>query len=116
MKELNQLSVTPLEEKKWKLTKSWKILVDSNKITIPKGFTFDFATVPRLFWIFASPATGKYRKPALVHDWMYATKYKTKSYADNVFLRNMTYYGVGWLKRYLMYIAVVIFGRGNYDN
>ena len=43
-------------------------------VEIPNGFITDFASVPRLFWnIF--PPIGNYRNAAIVHDYLYRTRF-----------------------------------------
>jgi len=78
-------------------------------IQVPKGFVTDFASIPQLFWSIAPP-TGKYASAAVVHDYLYATHTTTKAVADKVFLILMQRYGVGYIKRKIMYYAVRMFG------
>lgn len=40
------------------------------KITVPKGFTTNFASIPRVFWRLLPPR-GRYNRAAIVHDWLY---------------------------------------------
>ncbi len=61
--------------RKWKLMENWKyeLVADdgkSNTIIIPKGFVFDGASIPRIFWFFLSPI-GLLLIPALIHDYGY---------------------------------------------
>ena len=60
--------------RKWTLVEDWDyILVDEEgekTIRIPKGFTFDGASIPRPFWSFLSPV-GLLLIPALLHDYGY---------------------------------------------
>ena len=115
MIEISELSITPIGERRWKTNKCWKFKINKIKYKIPKGFIFDFATVPRILWSLFPPATGNYRKPALIHDWMYINSHKTKQFADKIFLQNLKTYNVGFLKRTIMYVGVRIFGNGNYN-
>ncbi len=43
---------------------------DGWQITVPKGFTSDFASIPRVLWT-VIPPRGKYNRPAFVHDLLY---------------------------------------------
>ncbi len=57
--------------RQWKLTVDWNYtLSDGTKIVIPKGFIFDGATIPRLFWSILSPV-GLFLIPSLIHDYAY---------------------------------------------
>ena len=83
------------------------------KITVPKGFVTDFASVPRIFWnIF--PPIGRYTKACIIHDYMYDNAIKTKKEADLIFYQAMDVLGVPKWKRLVMYWAVRVFGRGEY--
>ena len=43
------------------------------RITIPEGFVYDGATVPRWLWtLIGMTPDGLHRAAALMHDWMYA--------------------------------------------
>ena len=41
---------------------------------IPKGFVFDGASIPRIFWVFIAP-TGTLLLPGLVHDYAFKHNY-----------------------------------------
>lgn len=83
-------------------------------VSVPVGFETDLASVPRFLWSILPPM-GNYLEAAIVHDFMYRTSYKTKSYADNVFRENMKRYGVKKWKVKTMYFFVRLFGRGSYS-
>ena len=84
-------------------------LESGRRFIIPAGFVTDFASVPRCFW-FILPPMGRYGKAALLHDWLYYTKYLPRSEADRVFLEVMLMMGVRSWKAYVMYSAVRLFG------
>ena len=94
----------------WKLIKDYTVEVNGRKITIPKGFKTDFASVPRFLWNLIPPF-GRYGIPAIVHDYLYYSCELPKKEADEIFYRLMLERGVPKLKAYLMYIAVRLFGR-----
>ncbi|EEI9680891.1 DUF1353 domain-containing protein [Salmonella enterica] len=87
---------------------------NSDVISVPAGFITDLASVPRIFWTFMPP-DGKYAKAAIIHDYLYDNALRTKKEADRIFLDGMTVLGVPKWKRIVMYLAVRIFGRGNYS-
>lgn len=79
--------------------------------TIPKGFRFDGASIPRFFWrIMGHPLSTDTLKAALVHDFLYATEMVSRKNADFLFRELMRVNRVPFLKRYLMYAAVRFFG------
>ncbi|EBV2374764.1 DUF1353 domain-containing protein [Salmonella enterica] len=87
---------------------------NSDAISVPAGFVTDLATVPRIFWS-VMPPDGKYAKAAIIHDYLYDNALRTKKEADLIFLDGMAVLGVPKWKRIVMYLAVRIFGRGNYS-
>ncbi|EBD5548504.1 DUF1353 domain-containing protein [Salmonella enterica] len=87
---------------------------NSDVIEVPAGFVTDLATVPRVFWS-VMPPDGKYAKAAIIHDYLYDNALRTKKKADLIFLDGMAVLGVPKWKRIVMYLAVRIFGRGNYS-
>ncbi|EAO0947453.1 DUF1353 domain-containing protein [Salmonella enterica] len=87
---------------------------ESDVIEVPAGFVTDLATVPRIFWS-VMPPDGKYAKAAIIHDYLYDNALRTKKEADLIFLDGMAVLGVPKWKRIVMYLAVRIFGRGNYS-
>ncbi|ECP7106303.1 DUF1353 domain-containing protein [Salmonella enterica] len=87
---------------------------NSDVISVPAGFVTDLATIPRIFWS-VMPPDGKYAKAAIIHDYLYDNALRTKKKADLIFLDGMAVLGVPKWKRIVMYLAVRIFGRGNYS-
>ena len=60
-----------LSIRQWRVCEDWHYtLRDGTDIVIPKGFTFDGASIPRPLWMFLSP-TGLLFIPGLVHDYAY---------------------------------------------
>ncbi|EJO2706043.1 DUF1353 domain-containing protein [Salmonella enterica] len=87
---------------------------ENDVIEVPAGFVTDLASVPRIFWVLLPP-DGKYAKAAIIHDYLYDNALRTKKEADKIFLDGMTVLGVPKWKRIIMYWAVRMFGRGNYE-
>jgi hypothetical protein len=79
--------------------------------TVPVDSLTDFATIPRLFWNIVHPI-GRHTKAAIVHDYLYTTASLTKRQADYVFWYLMKQNGVGAIRRWFMWAAVRIFGKG----
>jgi len=86
--------------------------------TVREGFVFDWASIPRLFWMILPPAglTGNpYGIAALFHDWICRHKKIggqpcTRYDADRVFLEIMLYIGVHPIIAQTMYRAVRMAG------
>lgn len=91
-------------------------------ITVPIGFITDFASTPEFVWSLGMPKSGIYDPAAVVHDYLYVQAGHLpgrgdqipKSTADLIFQDALKFLGVGNPKRWMMYIAVKEFGKGNY--
>ena len=59
-----------LSTRNWELTQDWKYNIDGTEYMIPKGFTFDGASIPKFLRTFFSPV-GVLLIGGLVHDYMY---------------------------------------------
>ena len=105
------LVVSPLADgRTWYLWKPFGYTTDDNKsIVVQAGFVTDFASVPRPLWWFLPP-WGKYGNAAVIHDFCYAEQICNRKWADKIFLEAMKELGVKPFIRYVMYIAVRLFG------
>ena len=93
------------------LTELTYTTLEGVSITVPRDFITDGASIPKACWsIIGSPFTGKYKRAAMIHDWLYHTLVTTRIYADRVFLEIMKERGVSLWKRLSMYRAVRTFG------
>ena len=84
------------------------------EITVPEGFSNDFASVPRIplaFWLAGDTA----HRSGVVHDYLYSVK-APRNLADEVFMACMKAEGVPGWRRSLMYAAVRAFGGGYYQD
>lgn len=106
-----------LDGEKWELLTQFEYHVGSypsdDVIRVPAGFVTDLASVPRAFWSILPPH-GEYAKAAIIHDYLYTIGLRSKKYADDVFMEAMTVLGVAWWRRKVMYLAVRLFGKGNF--
>ena len=108
------LVVTPLADgRTWVLLDEFSYDVgregSGDTVHVPPKFMTDFASVPRLLW-WVFPQWGKYGNAAVIHDWGYWSKERTRKETDRIFLEGMEVLGVGSVKRQLMYYAVRLFG------
>ena len=93
------------------LVNDYDILVLGVRYTIPKGFEWDGASIPGIFWslLFVTPFHHTVRRAGLVHDYLY-TQDVYRPLADVVFLKLMKEDGCNWVQRCVMYLAVRCFG------
>lgn len=97
----------------------YKVISSDNAyyIKIKKGFEYDGASIPKIFWwLIGSPFSGKYRLAATVHDALYATQLLSKDKADDIFYNIMIEDGVSKWKALLMYSAVKAGGYFAYND
>ena len=96
-----------------KLRRNMTYYIGHKTITVPKGFTCDGMSVPRLFWCIVSPAIHQHTIAAsILHDWMYRKHPQgvSRKQADVIFYAIMRNDGVPKWKALLAYIGVRLFG------
>lgn len=107
------LTVTKIGPRLWRVERQFIYFVgeeNSNEfITVPRGFTTDFASVPRLFWTILPP-DGTYTQAAVLHDFLYHTQQYSRKRSDEIFLEAMAVLKVWWVRRRIIYMAVRLFG------
>lgn len=85
-------------------------------ITVPEGFVTDLASVPRFLRDRkAFDVNGLSRRPAVLHDYLYATGKGGKTFADEVFHAALRTEGVGAMNAWMFYQAVNWFGGVAYE-
>lgn len=107
------LKVTPTDDgKRWVLLDDFEYYQSANiesKIKIPKGFITDYASIPRVFWVFLPPYQKLYGKPAILHDYLcvmnHLTKHPELKEVDGVSLPDNQPYTV-WGKNENKYITI----------
>lgn len=110
----NVLIVSPLADgKSWLLHDPFGYAVGSENsddvIDVPVGFMTDFASVPRpLWWLF--PRWGLYGNAAVIHDYLYWDRSRSRKESDNIFLEAMQVLEVGFVTRNLLFLGVRVGG------
>lgn len=92
--------VTPLE---------YQSDVLGETITVRAGFVTDFASIPRIPFIYDVLGNIAH-EPAVIHDWLYFVDTFTRKKCDQALLEAMKVNGVSWFKRYQIYWGVRIGG------
>lgn len=107
-----EVEVLP-DGRKFKLTRPFTYHIGTKfsrkYISVPKGFITDFASTPNFLWWWLPPF-GKYTKAAVIHDYIYQTKSRTRKEADQIFKEAMIVGGTRKWKAKLMYWGVRIGG------
>src|SRR5262245_10385175 len=81
----------------------------TQRVTVPRGFVTDLASVPRLFWVLISPA-GRHGHAAILHDWLYWIQTVSRHAADHVLDLAMKDVAVPTITRSVIFSAVRAFG------
>jgi hypothetical protein len=101
----------------YEVTKDYTYQYGATKITVPKGFRYDRASIPRAFWVIIDKDSLSNVAP-LFHDFLYrnggklpnnlVTPYRSfsREETDKLFLELMTNCGVDFLRRQAAYEAV----------
>ena len=100
----------PLPLRRWGKARQWRLVEDFvyRGWRIPAGFITDGASVPRiLYWLFEP--TGVLFIPAILHDYLYATKLVPRSMADRMFRENVIKES-NVIAGYLAWVGVRLFG------
>lgn len=117
-KFLDKIVVEPLPNgKDWQLQHEVRYITkDGRVIYIPAGFITDFASIPWVFRRLFQPATGKHRKAAVVHDWIFRTADSPFTFeeANEIFNDIMILSKTENWKRTLIYNGVKFGGRSSY--
>lgn len=101
---------------KWQTQAAFSVtLKDGRRVTVPAGFVYDKASVPRFVWAYIPRDDKDIVDAALVHDYLYTVqkiegKWIPRETADAVFLELMERAGARLDKRRLAYRAVRCFG------
>ena len=88
---------------------------DIGQLVVPKGFWFDGASIPALFWqITFSPFDPRVLTGALVHDWLYTSKQTSREGADKTLSKYLLYGGAGSFRTGVVEKAVRLCGESSW--
>ena len=76
---------------------------------VPVGFVCDGASVPRILWAYASPWSGPWNRPAVLHDYLLKMKRHPRELCDEIFLDALLSCGCSRTRSALMYLAVSLY-------
>lgn len=87
------------------------------KIDVPQGFITDLASIPRaLRGLPDFDPNGVSRRPAAMHDWLYAWRKPGKDFADNFLRSSLRVEGASELDACAFYDAVHYFGSDAWNS
>ena len=82
-------------------------------IEVPVGFETDFASVPRLPFVYLAVG-GCGEEAATIHDYLYRYQAVSRSVADSIFYEALRECGISWVQARTMYLGVRAFGWAHY--
>lgn len=103
------LTVTKVADMIWMTEEPFIFETERDYIEVPDCFHTDFASVPRFLWSFLPP-DGQYTQAAVLHDYLYQSRIRTRKRSDELFLEAMEVLGVDEGTRNIMYFFVRLFG------
>lgn len=104
----NVLTLTPIGDGRYKLVEPF--------YDIPAGFVTDGASIPRFAWrVIDHPFQSDYIEIYVEHDYDYQTGRISRKEADEKMLDGLKSKGMGYFKRYTIYLAVRWFGSKYYN-
>jgi len=108
-----EVALRQVSDEQWELLEPLVYKGREETFTVATGFRTDLASVPHLFtWLV--PRYGRYTRAAVLHDLLCREAHAglfSRHDADGIFRRTMRELGVGFLRRWLMWVAVR-FGSG----
>ena len=94
-----------------KLTADFWFTIDGDAFTIKRGFWWDGASIPRIFWtVIGDPWEADIAPAALIHDILYATHYFDRAKTDEVMFEVNEINGMNPVKNIAVYRALRIGG------
>lgn len=101
--------------KPYLLTEDYTFRTSVGQWTVPAGFNFDGASVPRIPFVYARYGNTA-QEAACLHDWHYRYRTAPRSVSDRAFLEVMEQFKnpKGRSRRMTMYLAVRSFGWAHY--
>jgi hypothetical protein len=103
----NQLHVRPFGKNTVKTTLPYAFMFEGKEYVIPKGFEFDGASIPRVFWsVIGTPFAPQHLEAALIHDWLIAKMIGTDKQQNTKFKQVLKNHSVSNIKASTLYSAV----------
>lgn len=98
----------------WKIEKPYEVILSGIvRLIIPAGFEFDYASVPRPFWMALPPADPRYGAASLLHDFLCSNAIFSWSMNADMFSAALKYWQVNPLQNWIMTTAVRCAGIAN---
>lgn len=90
-----------------RLSEDFSFVVDGTCFVIKKGFWWDGASIPKIFWsVIGDPWEADIAPGALIHDILYGTQYYNRKKTDQILYEVNKINGMNSVKNYAVYNGV----------
>ena len=107
--KFKRVVVKPFDKYKFEVAEDLKISLNCIDFTIPKGYTTDGASVPRIFWSLYPPYKPQWLTACVIHDYLCSQathardKYEAYKLADLAFKESLEYLNVNKITIFIFY-------------
>ena len=102
-----QIKTMPFDRKRVIVTEDYRFAFEGERYTIPAGFIFDGASIPRLFWTSTgTPFEPEHLTAGGIHDFFYWNAAVSRKKADKFFHELLLKHGESRYTSRKMYLAV----------
>lgn len=111
IKYLSELELIPDHKYSFRLDAPFIVQINSNMLTVPKGFLTDLASTPRILWPLYAPNDTRTIRPAVLHDYMYHCESGyTRYQSDKIFYYGLRKHDISAFRAHKYYWGVRLFG------
>jgi hypothetical protein len=111
---ISPLLLEVIGDKLFVLREDFIVSIEGTLVEVPKGFTTDLASVPRLPVVYLSLGSIGH-KAAVLHDYLYDTNMYDRIFCDQYYFHALVESGVSKWKAYPMYWGVRVGGALYYN-
>jgi len=112
---INEACIKPYKGYDYRTCAPMRVSIDGKKITIPKDFKTDLASIPRILWPIVAPQYTSFVAPAILHDYLYRCHTTvSRQFADEVIYSALITENVSAFTASKFYVAVRLFGSSHF--
>ncbi len=112
---INNACIKPYKGYDYRTCEPMRVKIDGKKITVPKNFKTDLASIPRILWPIFAPQYSGFVAPAILHDYLYRCHSDAnRQFADDVLYSALLTEDVTAFTASKFYTAARLFGGSHY--
>ena len=107
--KFKRVAVKPYDKYKFEVVEDLKVSLNCIDFTLPKGYTTDGASIPRIFWSLYPPYKPQWLTACVIHDYLCSQamhaqdKYEAYKLADLAFKESLEYLNVNKITIFIFY-------------